>query len=205
MVTLFGMMIFWGVYSFLKQNAAIDAFAADEPLTLQQPVIPEGATAELQGRLSTFAEAVNADREAVLELSSQDITTLIASQPKIQALSPMVRIDNIGDGKITATVSFPMRTLGKDARFLNGTLSCAPKTENNFFFLDLISLEIPGKKVDPGFIESYRRNYHLDGIFLRPFEEDEPIWHVIQSIREVEISDDKITLRSLPITGRPKE
>ncbi|CAN5363987.1 hypothetical protein BH23VER1_BH23VER1_20760 [soil metagenome] len=174
-------LVGFAIYSFFQQNAAIEAFAAPAPL----PIEPGPPVPGLHHRLQSFP----------LRLTVDDLNSLLATTPELEPIRTMIKAEEIADGQVTATISFPLnKPFTEEPRFLNGTLTFVPRVANGEFFLEPTAITVPGKSVDDGFLAGFRHNRYLDNLLLGPFEEDPDTWTKIESINSVTIEDGAIIL-----------
>lgn len=193
-------LIGWSIYTFIKQNAAIDEFTVADPVELP-PLAPQHEEfAALQVRLRDFA----ADPPSPLKLSADDLNMILANEPRLENLRDMLRFDHIGDGLVHASMSFPLRSLGTSGfRYLNGSMTFMPNVVDGQFVMDLKSIHVPGKVVAQGFVSNYRHSRYLENLFFRPFEDDRKLWPIIASVTSAKIENDRIILERTPGAGAP--
>lgn len=193
-------LIAWGIYTFVKQNAAIDEFTVADPITLEFTLPDPATTATLHARLREFS----AVPPSPLVLSAADLNNIVTTEPRLENLRGMLRFDSIGDGLVHASISFPLRSLGTSGfRYLNGAMTFLPNVVDGQFIMDLKSITVPDREVATGFISNYRHSRYLENLFFRPFEEDKKLWPVIASVTTAKIEGDKIILERTPGAGIP--
>ena len=190
-------MVTWAIYTLLEQDKKIDAFttALPAPIEIATPT-PENLEA-LYAKLDSFA----AGRILTTTLSTADLNALIATHPALVDLAPMLTVTAITPEHVEAQSAFPMRKLGsQNPRYLNAEITTIPRVANDGqLFFDLLTLEVPGKTVDEGFVGNYRQQRIIDSMVLRPFDVAPGIKAAIESITAVDLSDDTLTItRSAP-------
>ena len=190
-------MVSWAIYTLLQQDKKIDAFATALPAPIE---IASPAPADLEAlhaKLDSFAKG----EILTTTLSTADLNALIATHPALVDLAPMLTVTGITPEHITAQSAFPMRKLrSPNPRYLNAEITTIPRVANDGqLFFDLLSLEVPGKTVDEGFVGNYRQQRIIDSMVLRPFDIAPGIKAAIESITAVDLTPDTLTItRSAP-------
>lgn len=196
-VTVLIAMVSWAIYTLLQQDKKIDAFTTSLPAPITIATPSPADLEVLHAKLGSFATG----ETLTTTLSTADLNTLIATHPALVDLAPMLTITAITPEHISAQSAFPMRKLrSQDPRYLNAEITTIPRVANDGqLFFDLLSLEVPGKTIDEGFVGNYRQQRIIDSMVLRPFDAAPGIKAIITSITAIELSPDTLTItRSAP-------
>ena len=190
-------MVSWAIYTLLQQDKKIDAFTTALPAPIEIASPAPGELEALHAKLESFATG----ETLTTTLSSADLNALIATHPALVDLAPMLTVTAITPEHVEAQSAFPMRKLrSANPRYLNAVITTIPRVANDGqLFFDLLTLEVPDKTVDEGFIGNYRQQRIIDSMVIRPFDVAPGIKAVIESITAVDLSDDTLTItRSAP-------
>ncbi len=160
-------LIGFSVLTLFRQFHEIAKFTAEKPVPIevtslenQQPALQQLAT-----RLDAFRQQLSTDQETSLALSAEDLNLAIAHYETLHELRGTFRVIRIEKETLQIAISFPLngkprlaRTeepgwVASDSRFLNGTLVARPSLLKHEVVLSLDTIEVPGKKVAPEFID----------------------------------------------------
>ena len=78
---IFGGIIAWSAYALITQDKEIAKITVDAPITLPPVEITPEARAELEKRLTTFADAARTNQPAELSLTIADLNAIISIAP----------------------------------------------------------------------------------------------------------------------------
>jgi hypothetical protein len=193
---------FWGCLSVLLLLLAmlilvvVLFFVARDRLTSTHPQpIPvfqskPGQYEEVQSRLKKFDAAAQADRPAQLELTADDLNTLIANDPQLKKFigKAFVRIEG---KEVSLDISLPLDEapvpfLG--GRWLNGMLSVEPALRDGRLVL------IPKRLVVNGEAISEEHLAKVKPLEFMPKDTDKGLNEIIKKARSLEVRDGKIVI-----------
>ena len=164
MLVLGGYMI-WTLNGQLKE---IRQFADTEA----KPVLPVQPTADqitaLRAKIDAFGAAVGRNEKAALNLSVEEINSLLASEPEAAPMKQNAKVESIGDTvKVQISVAMNGTPFSGERLYINGMADLFPE-KNAELGIKLLtrSLTIPGKTVSEGFLDHYKQNNHLDTLLL---------------------------------------
>lgn len=193
--TLVGIVL-WSLYSLRTQDNAIAKFTVDQPVALNAVKVAEADRQALMDTLKAFAEGARAGKTGKLELSIAELNTLMEIAP------------DSGYGKFTdilafkgtrpesqslvADVCFPMNKMKfwEGQRYAVGEAEFKPAiVKDAGADMKLISLTVPGKEVEPKFVEALG-GWH----WLTPYQKLEALTPVFKAITKVEVTVGGVTL-----------
>lgn len=155
----------WAVYVAMKQDKTIAGFAEPAAVALDIPA-PSPEALERAGEIeASFRKAVEENAAVKVELTAEDLNTLIATREMLKDFRGNTRVESISGDGLSVAMSQPMRSgfMG-DSRFLNGTLLMKPELRTHTVFFVVTDIRVPGKEVPRGFIDQFSslQLYRLD-------------------------------------------
>jgi len=199
--TLAGIVL-WSLYALRTQDNAIAKFTVEQPVTLNPVRLSEPDSAALVEEVIKFADAVRSGQPATLDLSIPELNTLLHIAP------------DTGYGKFTELIAF--KAAQPEEQFLVADV-CLPLNKMKFWEgqryaageaefkpdivaeagadMKLVSLTVPGKEVEPKFVEALG-GWH----WLTPYQKLEKFTPVFKAITKVEVTSGGITLTA---EGKP--
>ncbi len=175
---------------YLTVRSAINHWTDTKPSALPQTQISQAEAAQVQQRISSFKERLNAGASASpLELSPREINGLISTSPEYAEVKDKVSVD-IVDGQLRGQVSVPLDKtgLGK-GRFLNGTGMIKARLENGSLVVNLDSFQVNGKPL-PEMVMSRLRSVN----FAEGLKKDSQATAILSKLARIEVKDGKIVI-----------
>ena len=200
-------LIGFSVLTLFRQFNEIAKFTADKPVAIALSAV-EGKQPELQNlaeRIETFRQQLAGNAETSLALSADDLNLAIASYEAFKELRGTFHILSIEEKTARISISFPLNGkprftragekswITSDSRYLNGTMVAHPALLKNEIVLALDTIEVPGKKVAPEFIQQMSP-YRITERYLS----DPVIGPAMAKITRVGILDGKIIFTRKP-------
>lgn len=209
-IAAFVVMVFligFSVITLFRQFNEIAKFTVEMPVPIE--ISPtEGKEAELSNlaeRVENFRQQLAGEGETSLPLSTDDLNLAIASYDAFKELRGTFRVQGIEGETMRIAISFPLNgkpRLTKDgekgwitseSRYLNGTLVARPTLLKKEVVLKLDTIEVPGMKVAPEFIDQMSP-YRITERYLG----DKVIGPVMAKLTRVTIADGKVVLTRTP-------
>lgn len=156
-LTVFFCAGIWALTTGYRQSKELAKFVDDKPLEFA-PIQPsQDQLAHVKAATEQIRRAATDGTAAEVPLTVEDLNTLIATAPVLDAYRATARVRSITSRGMAAEMSQELR--GK--RFLNGTYSFTPaRSQTNTWQLILDDIVVPGREVPRPFIEAYR-NLHM--------------------------------------------
>ncbi|MEY3897332.1 MAG: hypothetical protein RLZZ214_2853 [Verrucomicrobiota bacterium] len=202
-------LIGFSVLTLFRQFNEIAKFTDTKPVAIEISAIEnrEADLNRLAERIEAFRQALAGDTEASLALSAEELNLAIAAYEAFKELRGTFRVSSIEGETMRLAISFPLNGrprfakddepgwIASDQRFLNGTMVARPNLLKHEVILSLATIEVPGRKVAPEFIDQmspYRiaERYLIDPV-LGP---------AMAKLTRVGVADGKLVL-----TRNPKE
>ncbi|MCB1207747.1 MAG: hypothetical protein KDK97_00405 [Verrucomicrobiales bacterium] len=196
-IIIFGGIISWSAYTLFEQNRLLDTITVDQAVTW--PEIRASDTTALNARLSDFGKAAMENREATLDLTIEEINTLIAIAPDTGygSYAKLVRVKRADPASKTliADVSLPIKRLKfwEPPRYLNGEAG---------YTIDIIkgegpdakltSLTVPGKTVPDGVVDNMQI-----WPWVAPYRKIDSLAPTLRAIQHIEVTTTGLQLRSI--------
>lgn len=200
-------LIGFSILTLFRQFNEIAKFTDEKPVPIEVTSIEnqELPLNQLAERIETFRQQLTGDQEASLTLSADELNLAIATYDAFKELRGTLRVQEIRDETLRLAISFPLNGrprfaregepgwIASDQRFLNGVMVARPNLLKREVILSLDTIEVPGKKVAPEFIDQmspYRiaERYLLDPI-LGP---------AMARLTRVGVTGDKLVLTRIP-------
>ncbi len=186
-------VVLFGVYfGFRYAKGVINQLTDTNPMPLPSTHLPQVQMFELKDRMETFEDAI---RDGVptnpLELSSDEVNSLIATEPSFSALKNHLYVA-IDGNQLHAQVSFPAEDLGLDAlrgRYINASGVFDVGLTNNQLLITAESLTAKGKPV----ARHVMRRIAAQNLAAK-FDEDPQAAEALKNIRAVEVKDGKLVI-----------
>ncbi len=176
-------LIGFSVLTLFRQFNEIAKFTGTEAVPIEISAVEnkEPELVQLAERIEAFRQQLAGDTEASLTLSAADLNLAIAAYDAFKELRGTFRVTSIEAETMRLAISFPLNGrprfahegepgwIASDQRFLNGTMVARPKLLKREIVLSIDTIEVPGKKVAPEFIDQmspYRvtERYLLDPV-----------------------------------------
>ncbi len=197
---IFGGIVTWSAYSFLKQDSEIAKFTVEQPAPLARQSLPVADQAAFKTKLSAFAEAATAGKPATLTLNLAELNTLIELAPdtgygnykemiSFKALKPGDTL--IGDvclplNKAKFWEDKKRYAIGEASFVLDITKDAGPD-------LHVTALSIPGKTVNDGFIQTLSSSR-----WLTPYQKLPAFTPILKAIKKATVTAEGVVLSTTP-------
>ena len=190
-------------YGLNKFAAFVERYTETAPMALPKTQMAEAEYQLLDKRVTAFADALKARKPVPpLELTSDEINALIASQPDWKQLKGKVFV-KIEDDQVKGQVSLPMDDIAGrvpglsrlKGRFLNGSAAFKISLTNGVLSVTLQSVEVKGQS------PSGQTMATLKGVnFAQNATQDPKTSEALVKLESIEVKDGKLI-----ITPRVKE
>lgn len=191
-VGVFVFIIWWGYYTLTTMDAAIAAITQTAPATLP----PVAAVPDLEQRLTDFAAAATAAKQATLKLSAADLNTLLLLAPDggNGSYKSMLRVKSFDatHQAIITEASLPMNTakFWEDTkRYLVGEVDFTLVTTELGPDAKVSAVRVPGKTVP----EEMVKGMAMYG-YLGPYQNDKTLGPVLKAIKKFKVEADGVVL-----------
>jgi hypothetical protein len=189
--------LFWGCLTFIILIILIIGVLAYGFYTLREKMtsttpraipVKQVAPAEyekVQNEISAFDKASKENRPAKLELTADDLNTLIAKNEDFKGKA-FVKIQ--GD-QVILDVSIPLDEIPTmKGRYFNGTIGVRPSIENEKASLKPVSAEVDGKPVPEWLMQGLREQDFLKNA------RDEKFQEMVKKAKSLRVQDGKIVI-----------
>jgi hypothetical protein len=210
LIAALGVMVFligFSVLTLFRQFNEIAKFTAEKPLTVEISSLADkqAEITQLTARIENFREQLTQEPASSLALSVEDLNLAIAHYEALKELRGTFRVLSIEGETLRVAISFPLNGkprltrsgetgwITSDSRFLNGTLVARPTLTKQEVVLSLDTIEVPGVKVAPEFIEQmspYR--------FTERYLSDQIIGPAMARFTRVAVVGDQVVLSRNP-------
>ena len=206
-------LIGFSVLTLFRQFNEIAKFTDEKSVAIEVSSTErkEAELNNLSERVEAFRQQLAGDTETSLALSADDLNLAIASYEAFKELRGTFRVLAIEEKSLRIAISFPLNGkprltragekswITSDLRYLNGTLVAHPTLLKNEIVLSLDTLEVPGKKVAPEFIDQMSP-YRITERYLG----DPIIGPAMAKMTRIGIVDGKIVLTRKPGENPPE-
>ena len=200
-------LIGFSVLTLFRQFNEIAKFTEEKPIPIEVSLLEnkEPELNNLAERIEVFRQQLAGDSETSLALSADDINLAIATYDAFKELRGTFQIISIEGESLRIAISFPLNGkprlarkdepgwIASDSRYLNGTLIARPHLLKQEVVLRLDSIEVPGKKVAPEFIDQMSP-YRITERYLA----DNVIGPAMAKFTRVKVSGGKVILTRKP-------
>lgn len=200
-------LIGFSVLTLFRQFNEIAKFTATKPVPIEVSSIEnkEADLNRLAERIEAFRQALAGDTEASLALSAEELNLAIAAYEAFEELRGTLRVTGIEGETLRLAISFPLNGrprfardgepgwIASDQRFLNGTMIARPKLLKNEVTLSIDTIEVPGKKVAPEFIDQMSPYRVTERYLIDPV-----IGPAMAKLTRVGVADGKLVLTRIP-------
>jgi hypothetical protein len=159
-LSTFGFIVSWILYSGLKQSSEIGAFTSPDPPALEAITVDDGQKAAMKSKLEGFAMMANAGKPVTLILTPEELNAVLvlAAEGGVADYLGMVRFTGMDAAAqvLKADIRWKMNNLPfvkAPDRFLAGHATFQPVIENGALELHITGLDVPGKTVSEGFMK----------------------------------------------------
>lgn len=200
-------LIGFSVLTLFRQFNEIAKFTDTQPVPIEISSVEnkEPELNKLAERIEAFRQQLAGDEPASIALSTDDLNTAIAAYDAFKELRGTFRVISIADDKMRIAISFPLNGrprfahdgepgwIASDQRFLNGTMVAHPNLLKREVILSLDTIEVPGKKVAPEFIDQMSPYRITERYLLDPV-----IGPAMAKLTRVGIADGRLVLTRTP-------
>jgi hypothetical protein len=204
-ILVFSSLATWAVYSLVKQSQAISTFTAASADTLENHPFEAAQLTALNERLLQFEKDVWAGTGPSLTLSTDELNILITAAPSFASVKDTLRVKSNQPEEMTLHVALPMNALPwEPKRYLNGLIHAKPGVlPDKGLTFETQSIEVPGKKVTPEFIQNYQSGRFLDLMLIKSFREDQRFGPLVLKVTEASWQNGQLILKAS--TGAAKK
>lgn len=178
-----------GVGTYFMFTSTLNAYTSETPMELQTVEYDEQQMEQLNGRIKSFSDALEAGDipEEDLILSAEEINALIADKEELRG-RVFVQIE---EGQVKGDISFPMNMIpGGKGRYLNGSGTFDVSMENGVLIVTADQMEVNGDPIPEAFMEGMRRENLAKEVYKKPENAK-----FIRKFESIEVQDDKIIMR----------
>jgi hypothetical protein len=200
-------LIGFSVLTLFRQFNEIAKFTDVKPVPIEVSSLDnkEAALNRLAERIETFRQQLAGDTEASLALSADDLNLAIAAYEPLKELRGTLRVASIEGENLRLAISFPLNGrprfahegepgwIASDQRFLNGTMVARPNLLKREVILSIDTIEVPGKKVAPEFIDQMSPYRIAERYLIDPV-----IGPAMAKFTRVGVADGKLVLTRIP-------
>lgn len=195
-VLVFGGLVVLYTATGLWMNKQIDQFTDPEPAEIPIAEATEDQARAVQDKLDELLDASLGGRMERFTLTTEELNTLLASQPIMEDFIGQAYVEGISEEGIRTQVTQQMRSLKPgEFRYLNATIHFVPVLLRNTIVFEISQVEVPGREVPEKFIESFSSQHLFKIDPSNP--ELEP---VLKTLEKVYLENDQVVLE----TGRPE-
>lgn len=176
----------FGTYWWLQ--AQLNRYTADAPADLPIVELPEGELTEIQARIDTFKETIEAgETPEDLVLTAEELNALITQDDEMRGRVYVT----IEDGEITGDVSIPVDFIpGGKGRFFNASATFDVSLENGVLIVTIEDAEVKGEKLPQQFIDGMSKEN-----LAKEAYKDPEVAATLGRIESITIEQDKIILK----------
>ncbi len=200
-----GCLILLAVLLLIGGIAGFAAYTLYQKYTSATPAnIPlPPATAEqneaIQQRIAAFGQALTKGEPAELQLSADDINTMIAVDPKWKEVKGHFRV-RIENNQLYGEASAPLdKIAGLSGRYFNGTLGITPAMENGSVQFIIHSMEVNGNQFSPQFVKSVNDGFQQS--MRDQMRQDPKVAEAFQKLKTIKIADNKLVVQTAAFSG----
>lgn len=177
---------------------AFDGILQDKPGVVPTVAVAVSHYTDVNKRLSDFRNSLQIHAPtAPLVLTSDDINSIIAYDPKLATMKDKVHVTVVGD-EIGAEFSFSLRDFGIPlSRYINGSGSVRASLDNGKLVVNITSLRFGDNSLPPEAISGLKNKN-----FAEQFDDDAEFLHRLQKI---EVRDGKVIISPLPESASPEK
>ncbi len=193
---IFGGIIAWSVYTLFRQNAEIEKFSVATPAELPPVRLSAEDEAALAAKWAALKQAIAEGKAGSMELSLAELNAVVARAPDLGhgTYADIVRFTGANPEKnlLLADISLPLNALpfsGKPKRYLAGHASFQVEVVENGPDARIIHLEVPGKEVPAGFVQSQEF-----WTWVAPYHKDAELAGVLKALRSAQVTSGGLRL-----------
>jgi hypothetical protein len=192
-------------YSLKTQDAAFAEIAQHKPAELNPKVIAVADHPALLAKLDTFKQAVTDKKAASLELSVEELNTVIQLAPDsgyggFKSMLAFTQVD-AAQKQLRAAVCFPINKIKfwEGLRYIVGEAVFQPKIDEKAGIdMQMLSLTIPGKTANQNLVDRL-----MLWQWLSPYIKLEGIGPVLRAVTDVTVTATGVSLSTDPTKVPP--
>lgn len=186
-------VVLFGVYfGFRYAKGVINQLTDTKPMPLPSTRLPQVQVFQLNDRIQTFEDAIrDGDPTGPLELSGDEVNSLISTEPSMASLKNHLYVTIDGD-QLHAQVSLPAEELGLVAlrgRYINASGVFNVGLTNGQLGITAESLVAKGKPV----ARHVMRRIAAQNLAAK-FNEDPQVAEALKSLKAIEVKDGKLVI-----------
>lgn len=182
-----------GLHLFKKM---LNEYTDSQPAPLPAVQMASAQMEQVQRRVEVFSEAVRTGKStSPLELSSDEINALIATDPQFQGLRGKLYV-TLEDDKVKGQVSFPMSQMGLPlfrGRYLNGAGTFSVSFQNGLLRVLPKEIQVKGKPLPSVYMERIQSENLAAQANNNPQSSE-----ALNRLQSIEIKDSKLILVPKP-------
>lgn len=195
MVILFLVVTIGGYFAVRAAvNSFVSKYTDTKPMELPKVELSQTEMEELDKRLATFKEGVEADQPVpALVLSADEINALIQRDADMKNKVSLGFEEDQVKGKISlplGELNAPIIGRWLKGRYLNGTAGLKPTLQNGVLIVTLQSVEVNGQTIPADILAGLKNRNLAEG-----FYNDPKTANVMSRLASLEIKDGKVTIK----------
>lgn len=190
-VVVFGLLATVFTIVFHKQSDYFRQVSTETPVEVPSFTPTESQIAGVSEKLNRLLAAAEADELVRLEFSAEDFNALIGSRDLLSDFRGQTLVRGISEKGIEAEMTQPIRSgfLRQGIRYLHGTFWLKPEFTGKTVLFRVADIELPGKEVPEGLVNSYPAFMKLDPK-LPPFD------RVLPKLGKIYVEDDRVIVET---------
>ena len=146
---------------------------------------------DVRTRLADFQTATSNDKAAKLELTANDINTLIALDPTWKEMKDKIHV-RIADGQLSTDASIPLSEVpGFRNRYLNGSITLKISADNGILYLRPTAVVVNGQSVPAQFLKALQERNMAEQL-----NQDPKFASTREKIKAIKIEGNKIVIET---------
>ena len=188
---LFVLVVIASFAAYFGYSSVMSNLSSDQPVALPAPTLSPEAQQDLNGRLGAFQTALNnGAAPATLELSADELNTLLRTHPQAQPFGQWVYF-NIENDQLKGQMSIPGDQTplpGMGGRYFNGEAAFAVTVANGRLDVQLSNVTLNGQPVPDEALRSFESQ------FLQQINRDAELGKRLEQIESVEVQDGRLII-----------
>jgi hypothetical protein len=158
---------------------------------------------EVNDRVDAFKKAYDANAEAQMELSGDDINAIIATSPKWEEMKGKLYV-RVADNLFYVDASIPLTDVaGFSDRFLNGTVGFDISVENGDPKLVPKTVQLNGKALPQQYQQSAGDGFSKG--FVEEIQKNPDSKAFFQRVKSLKVEGDRVHIHIVPGTAAPQD
>ena len=177
------------------------SYTSDKPASIPVRETTEEEYKQLSDRIAVFRKAFDANQEAEMELSDDEINMIIAMDPKWKDFRGKTQVKFESDQALV-NGSFPLEGVpGFKGRYLNAVVTFNVSVEEGQINIEPVNIDLGGKKLPEDFEKGLKDGFKQD--FSTKMREDQNTRKVLDRIKNLFISHNKLIIQTAPSQAPP--